>query len=80
MANLKLYMTPGSCSTGIHILMEELELIFVLIYRRAINTIPIIWRLTQSLLFQLWLQKMARRLLSLVPLLTGWHEPILKHS
>ncbi|OQK15625.1 glutathione S-transferase [Methyloprofundus sedimenti] len=28
MANLKLYMTPGSCSTGIHILMEELELIF----------------------------------------------------
>ncbi|WAK02253.1 glutathione S-transferase family protein [Methylobacter sp. YRD-M1] len=28
MSNLKLYMTPGSCSTGIHILMEELELIF----------------------------------------------------
>lgn len=28
MGNLKLYMTPGSCSTGIHILMEELELIF----------------------------------------------------
>lgn len=23
-----LYMTPGSCSTGIHILMEELELVF----------------------------------------------------
>ena len=28
MTNLKLYMTPGSCSTGIHILMEELELVF----------------------------------------------------
>lgn len=28
MPNLKLYMTPGSCSTGIHILMEELDLIF----------------------------------------------------
>jgi len=28
MANLKFYMTPGSCSTGIHILLEELELIF----------------------------------------------------
>ncbi len=28
MANLKLYMTPGSCSTGIHILLEELDLIF----------------------------------------------------
>ncbi|MBB3103037.1 glutathione S-transferase family protein [Azomonas macrocytogenes] len=25
---LKLYMTPGSCSTGINILMEELELVF----------------------------------------------------
>jgi len=25
---LKLYMTPGSCSTGIHILLEELELLF----------------------------------------------------
>ncbi|OAI12456.1 glutathione S-transferase [Methylomonas koyamae] len=25
---LKLYMTPGSCSTGIHILLEELELVF----------------------------------------------------
>ncbi len=28
MANMKLYMTPGSCSTGIHILLEELDLIF----------------------------------------------------
>lgn len=28
MANLKFYMTPGSCSTGIHILLEELELVF----------------------------------------------------
>jgi len=28
MANMKFYMTPGSCSTGIHILLEELELIF----------------------------------------------------
>lgn len=25
---MKFYMTPGSCSTGIHILMEELELLF----------------------------------------------------
>lgn len=25
---LKLYMTPGSCSTGIHILLEELDLVF----------------------------------------------------
>jgi len=25
---MKLYMTPGSCTTGIHILMEELELVF----------------------------------------------------
>lgn len=28
MANMKFYMTPGSCSTGIHILLEELELVF----------------------------------------------------
>jgi glutathione S-transferase len=25
---MKLYLTPGSCSTGIHILLEELELVF----------------------------------------------------
>lgn len=25
---MKLFMTPGSCSTGIHILMEELDLVF----------------------------------------------------
>lgn len=25
---MKFYMTPGSCSTGIHILLEELELLF----------------------------------------------------
>ena len=28
MSNLKFYMTPGSCSTGIHLLLEELELFF----------------------------------------------------
>jgi glutathione S-transferase len=28
MAALKLYMTPGSCSTGIHIILEELDEIF----------------------------------------------------
>jgi glutathione S-transferase len=28
MSNMKLYLTPGSCSTGIHILLEELDLIF----------------------------------------------------
>jgi len=28
MAAMKLYMTPGSCSTGIHIILEELEEIF----------------------------------------------------
>ena len=28
MANYKFYMTPGSCSTGIHILLEELDLVF----------------------------------------------------
>ncbi len=28
MANIKFYMTPGSCTTGIHILLEELELLF----------------------------------------------------
>lgn len=28
MANLKFYMTPGSCSMGIHLLLEELELFF----------------------------------------------------
>jgi len=27
-ANLKFFMTPGSCSTGIHLLLEELELFF----------------------------------------------------
>ncbi len=27
-ANLKFYMTPGSCSTGIHILLEEIGLVF----------------------------------------------------
>lgn len=26
--NMRFYMTPGSCSTGIHILLEELDLIF----------------------------------------------------
>jgi glutathione S-transferase len=26
--NIKFYMTPGSCSTGIHILLEECDLIF----------------------------------------------------
>ena len=26
--NMKLYMTPGSCTTGIHLLLEELELVF----------------------------------------------------
>jgi glutathione S-transferase len=25
---INFYMTPGSCSTGIHILLEELELVF----------------------------------------------------
>jgi glutathione S-transferase len=25
---LTFYMTPGSCTTGIHILLEELELVF----------------------------------------------------
>ena len=28
MAHVKLYMTPGSCSTGIHIILEELEEVF----------------------------------------------------
>jgi len=28
MSALKLYMTPGSCSTGIHIILEELEEVF----------------------------------------------------
>jgi glutathione S-transferase len=28
MAAMKLYMTPGSCSTGIHIILEELEEVF----------------------------------------------------
>lgn len=28
MAMMKFYMTPGSCSTGIHILLEELEQVF----------------------------------------------------
>lgn len=28
MSMLKFYMTPGSCTTGIHILLEELELLF----------------------------------------------------
>lgn len=28
MGNLKFYMTPGSCSTGIHILLEEAGLVF----------------------------------------------------
>ncbi len=28
MTMMKLYLTPGSCSTGIHILLEELDLVF----------------------------------------------------
>lgn len=28
MPNMKFYMTPGSCSTGIHIILEELEAVF----------------------------------------------------
>ena len=28
MVAMKLYMTPGSCSTGIHIILEELEEVF----------------------------------------------------
>jgi glutathione S-transferase len=28
MANMKLYMTPGSCTTGIHILLEEIGAVF----------------------------------------------------
>ncbi len=28
MASMKLYMTPGSCSTGIHLILEEMELAF----------------------------------------------------
>ncbi len=28
MAMMKFYMTPGSCSTRIHILLEELEQVF----------------------------------------------------
>jgi len=28
MAAMKFYMTPGSCSTGIHIILEELEEMF----------------------------------------------------
>src|SRR5271165_7258544 len=28
MAAMKFYMTPGSCSTGIHIILEELEEVF----------------------------------------------------
>lgn len=28
MANIHFYMTPGSCSTGLHILLEEAELVF----------------------------------------------------
>jgi glutathione S-transferase len=28
MAGMKFYMTPGSCSTGIHIILEELEEVF----------------------------------------------------
>jgi len=28
MAAMKLYMTPGSCSTGIHVVLEELEEVF----------------------------------------------------
>ena len=76
-------MTPGSCSTGIHILLEELELVFevyVMNMLRGDYSNPIILLSIRKALSLPWFVMMARPLRIINPLLGGWLVAIQKSS